>query len=443
MVATTAWPKYDTARYPAGPKTPKMVQLARLTYDPLGYMLAARARFGPVFTLRFYPYEAVVCATDPTTIKQVLTDQDSFVAGEAANLLIPLVGAGSLIVTPPPRHLRNRKLLLPPFHGERVAQWGDRMRELVVAELDRLPVDRPVAIRPVGQRLTLDVILRLVFGLRDATRVAEFRAAIDPMMARTMAILLFADPLRRDVGRWSPGGVFARRRDRVVSLIRNEIRDRRRALDREERDDVLSLLLHVQDEDGRGLSDGELVDELMGLVIAGHETTATGLAWTLHMLAHNPGPRDALTAALAAGDGQELLKATVKESLRIRPPVLDAVRIATRDTELAGRPIPAGAFVAAMFCVAHLAPDVWPKPDEFRPERHVGDRAVPYAWAPFGGGVRRCLGAALAQLELEVAVREVLARSMLEPAGAVEAVRLNGVTLIPARGGRVVLRPRR
>jgi cytochrome P450 len=257
-----------------------------------------------------------------------------------------------------------------------------------------------------------------------------------------MEALLFADPLRRDLGRWSPGGVFARRRERVIALIREEVGQRRTAIDTEQRDDVLSLLLGVQDEDGRHLTDAELVDELMGLVLAGHETTATALAWTLHLLAHNPRPRDALSAALTAGDGRDLLRATVMESLRLRPPVLDAVRTATCDTELGGQPVPAGALVGALFSVTQTDPSVWPEPDEFRPERHLGNRALPYAWAPFGGGVRRCLGAALAQLELEVATREVLARTIPEPAGPPESVRLNGVTLIPARGGRVVLRAR-
>lgn len=433
--AFTAQPSFAEERWPPAPRAPRAIQSARLSRDPIGYMLGLREELGPVFTLRMFPFTGIVAATDPATNQEVLTDQERFVGGDAASLLVPIVGEGSVICTPPPRHLRNRKLLLPPFHGKQVAQWGERMRELVVAEVERLPRNEPVAIRPIAQRLTLDVILRLVFGLEDPERVRAFRRAIDRVTSRAMQYVLFLPALHADRGLLSPGGQFARRRQALDALIAEEVAARRTAGGGG--DDVLSLLLEARDEDGRGFSDAELLDELKGLVIAGHETTATALAWTLHLLAHHPAARDALREDL---DDDARLDATIKESLRLRAPVFDAIRIATRDTTLGGQPVPRGAFVSAMFCVTHLAPDVWDRAQEFRPERHLAGKPAPYALTPFGGGVRRCLGAPLAQLELEVAVREVLARAVPEPAGRMEAARLHGVTIIPARGGRVVLR---
>jgi cytochrome P450 len=430
-------PRYETEHWPPAPRLSRLTQSLRVSRDPLGFMLGLREELGPVFTVRMFPFDGIVMATDPATNQEVLTDQERFVGGDAAGLLVPIVGAGSLICTPPPRHLRNRKLLLPSFHGRQIQQWGERMRELVVSAIDELPRDRPVAIRPVAQRLTLDVILRLVFGVTDAERVREFRRALDRMTGRGMQYVLFVPALQRELGPLSPGGQFVRRRAVVDALIRDEIARRRAAGG--EGDDVLSLLLHARDEEGRGFTDDELLDELKGLLVAGHETTATALAWTLHLLAHNPSARDAL---IERPEDDELLTATIKESMRMRAPVFDAIRIATRDTTLGGQPVPAGAFVSAMFCVTHLAPELWDAPHEFRPERHLDGKPAPYALTPFGGGVRRCLGAPLAQLELEVAVREVLARVVPEPAGPLEAARLHAVTIIPSRGGRVVLRPR-
>jgi cytochrome P450 len=188
-----------------------------------------------------------------------------------------------------------------------------------------------------------------------------------------------------------------------------------------------------------GFSDAELRDELMGLVLAGHETTATALAWTVHLLAHHRRACAALRADLKAGS-DAYLKATIKESTRLRAPVIDAIRTATRDTELGGHPVPKGAYVSAMFCATHHAPELWPDPGAFRPERHLDDKPVPYSLTPFGGGVRRCIGASLAQLELEIALPELLSHAVPEPAGELEPGRVLGVSIVPAKGGRVVFR---
>lgn len=436
-------PRWDPARFPPADPAPRIVQTLRAQRDPVGYTLSLRRALGPVFTWRVLPNRSgFVCAADAETSREVLTDQDRFVGGEAAALLEPLLGARSLITTPPPRHLRNRRLLLPPFHGERIARWTDRVAALAAERAPRLVTGEPVAVRPWAQDLTLDVILRVVFGVEDPARLVAMRRAMDALMApASMAILFAPRALRRDRGRASPGGRFVRRLAAVHALVDEEVSQRRARLDRHEDDDVLSVLLGVRDEDGAGLTDAELRDELMGLLIAGHETTATGLAWALHLLAHHPSARDELLADLDAG-GDELLAATIKEVLRLRSPVLGAVRNATRDTTLGGRPVPKGAFVMALYNVVQLDPALWDQPQAFRPRRHLEGAPAPYSHTPFGGGVRRCLGAALAQLELEVVLRELLRRAVPEAVGAEEGGRQLAVTVIPARGGRVRMRPR-
>ncbi|WP_431775118.1 cytochrome P450 [Streptomyces cucumeris] len=442
--AFTREPRWDPRLFPPAARAPRAVQTVRMLRDPQGYPRALRRRFGPVFSLRAYPYRgALVCAADAAANRAVLTDHERFTGGDAAALLAPAVGAGSLICTPPPVHLDHRKLLLPPFHGARITRWTGRVRDLVHTGLPGLLTGDGVAVRPWAQRLTLDVILRVVFGLTDPARVAAFRHALNAFVGTAnLAVLFLPEPLRRDLGPLSPGGRFHRRRAAVRDLTRAEIAARRAAPDRADRDDVLSLLLDARDEHGAGLDDARLLDELTGLVLAGYETTATTIAWTLHLLAHHPAARDDLIDDLDAGSDR-LLKAVVKESGRLRPAVYNAMRTAAQDTELGGHPVPRHAFVAALFPVTQLDPELWPAPDAFRPGRHLDTDQMPYALTPFGGGVRRCIGVSLAQLEIETVLRELLAVAVPEPAGALEPARLVSVTLIPARGGRIRLRERR
>lgn len=449
-------PRWAPGRFPPAARAPRAVQTVRLLRDPQGYPLTLRRRFGPVFSLRTFPYRgALVCAADAATNRAVLTDHERFTGGDAAALLAPAVGAGSLICTPPPLHLHHRKLLLPPFHGTRIACWERRVRELVHTGLPELlsggGADGAdgVPVRPWAQRLTLDIILRVVFGLTDPARTMTFRHALSAFVGLgNLSVLFLPEPLRRDLGPLSPGGRFHRLRATVRELTLEEITARRTAPDRadgggrdRDRDDVLSLLLDAREEDGAGLDDAQLVDELTGLVLAGYETTATTIAWTLHLLAHHPAVRDKLIADLDAGSDR-YLRATIKESGRLRPAVHNAMRTAAHDTELGGHPVPRHAFVAALFPLTHLDPEVWRTPDAFRPGRHLGTTPVPYALTPFGGGLRRCVGVSLAQLEIETVLREILATAVPEPAGPLEPARLLSVTLVPARGGRVRLRRR-
>jgi cytochrome P450 len=433
-----------------------LVSTLRLQEDPLRELVGARDQLGPVFTLRILNHHGgIVCAADVETNREVLTNHALYAPGDAAALIEPIVGRHSLILTPAPKHTRNRKLLMPPFHGAKIAQWtsviGDLTEQQLPDLLDGGPGgtsrwhagsgQRGNAVRPWAQRLTLDVILRVVFGIESAERRDVYRHALDRLASRRVQALLFLpDAALRNLGPFSPGGVLHARRKAVDDLLTEEIAARRADPDAENKQDVISVLLSARDEDGQGFSDEELRDELKGLVVAGHETTATALSWTLHYLAHNPDKRDKLIADLDAGS-QDYLAATIKESMRLRAPVWDAIRMATEDTTLGGQPVPAGALVAAVFSVVHLDESVWPDPEAFIPERHLADhgdeRPSPWALTPFGGGARRCIGASLAQLELEVVLAKVLERAVPNPAGPMEPAKLMSVTLVPADGGRV------
>ncbi|HUS21869.1 MAG TPA: cytochrome P450 [Aeromicrobium sp.] len=450
--APTRWtrplpdPKWDAKRFPPALHRSRLTSTLALQRDPIGQLKGAHDVIGPVFTLRVLNHHGgIVCAADLETNREVLTNHELFAPGDAAALIEPIVGRHSLILTPAPKHTRNRKLLMPPFHGEKIMRWTEFIGDLTEQQLPELLDGGPLAVRPWAQRLTLDVILRVVFGIESAERRDVYRHALDRLASRRIQSFLFLpDVVQRNLGPFSPGGVLHARRKAVDDLLDEEIITRRADPEAENKHDVLSVLLSARDEDGRGFTDEEVRDELKGLVVAGHETTATALAWTLHFLAHNPDKRDALIADLNAGS-KEYLAATIKESMRLRAPVWDAIRMATRDTILGGQPVPAGALVAAVFSVVQLDDSVWPDPEAFIPERHLvepgGEKPNPWALTPFGGGARRCIGASLAQLELEIVLAKVLERAVPHPAGPLEPAKLLSVTLVPANGGRVEFTP--
>ncbi len=457
----------SAAALPPGPQAPGLWQGLRFYLDFVRFMEQGAARHGGVFTVRMQPFESFVVAWKPDDVRTVLTDAERFVGGEAAGLLEPLVGRSSAILTSGATHMRQRRLLLPPFHGDLVVRWAERIRAIAEEQLARLPRGEPVAMRPVMQRITIDVICRLVFGVDDGPRLTELRERMLRIVDPRLAVLLFFPGLLRRRGRLSPGRLLTDRRLVVDRLLGEQIAARRAQLaagEAGERDDVLSLLVAARDEDGEPLTDAELRDQLLTLLVAGHETTATGLSWAVERLSRTPAVRARLLAELdgqvgdAAGDGDgrpadaasaagaagaAYLDAVVRETLRTRPPVIDAVRTTTQDVELGGHAIPAGTIVSAMFTITHRRPELWSDPLAFRPERFLDGRPQPYAFTPFGGGIRRCIGAALADLEMKVVLRTLLERFEPLPApGREEAIRLTGITLTPARGARVVLAPR-
>jgi cytochrome P450 len=338
--------------------------------------------------------------------------------------------------------MRQRKLLLPPFHGEAVRRYRDLIAEIAAREVERWPAGEPFELRPRMQAITLEVILRAVFGVREEERLARFRDVL-PRLGEATGLQMWLPFLRRNLGPWSPWARFLKLRAEVDGLVYDEIRRRRSEPDAAERDDVLSLLLEARHEDGSPMSDRELRDELITLLTAGHETSATGLAWAFERLLRNPGAMQSLLAEVDEG-GDEYADAVVKETLRVRPVIVDVARLVTSDVDLGRWKVRAGTIVVPAIALVQLMPERYPNPYQFRPERFLDGQPAPYTWIPFGGGVRRCLGAPFAQLEIRTVMQTVLARATLRaPDPAPERIRLRHVTLVPERGTRVTMDGRR
>jgi cytochrome P450 family 135 len=342
-----------------------------------------------------------------------------------------------------PAHMAQRKLMLPSFHGERMQRYGELMSGVAAEEIERWPGDRRLKVRPRMQAVTLEVILRAVFGIAEGERQTrlrdELRGLLDAISDPRRAIfLLVLGPER--IRRFPP---FRRAMERVDGLVIEEIRARRAAADLADREDILSLLLQARHEDGREMSDRELRDELMTLLVAGHETTATALSWAIELLARHPAEFARLEAEV--DDGEDgYLDAVIKETLRLRPVISIVLRKLVEPMEIGGRMLPAGVSVAPCIYLVHRRPDVYPEPERFRPERFLEQPAGTYTWIPFGGGVRRCLGGAFAEFEMQVVLRELVTRRVLQPGGrgAERPVRRT-ITNAPSRGAEVIAAPRR
>ena len=430
---------------PPGPRLPAVVQAAMVAASPYGFMTRRRERYGDVFSSRFPFFGQVFYLAEPSLVKQVFTgDPSTFHAGEAnATVVGEALGENSLLTLDEGRHMSQRKLLLPPFHGEAVRRYTEVIAEAAARDVARWPFRSAFALRPRMQAITLEVILRAVFGVRDGARMDRFRALI-PRVGDLTSVLDFLPVMQRNLGGLTPAARSRRVLAQVDELIYAEIAERRAEADAEgaaEREDMLSLLLSARHEDGSPMTDVELRDELMTLLAAGHETTATGLAWAFERLLRTPRVMDRLLESLLEGD--DYLDAVVKETLRIRPVVMDVARKLTRDVEVAGWRLPAGTMVIPAIAAMHARPDLFPEPGEFRPERFLDGAPGSYAWIPFGGGVRRCIGAAFAQVEMRVVLREVLERVRLRaPSQRPERPRGRHVTVVPGRGCRVVVTER-
>lgn len=422
---------------PPGPRTPAVVNTARFARRPLETLLGWQRRFGNVFTVKLMVFGTGVYVAEPEEIRGLFTgDQSDLHAGEANAPLAAILGDHSVLVLDGPEHLRQRKLLLPPFQGAALGGLRPMIREVTNAEVDRWTIDSEFSMRGRMQALTFDVICRAVFGVYEPERVERLRRAMLGVIE--MSTWFFAPGLvRRDLGRYSPGGVLARRMRAADELLYEEIERRRQVSDLDERTDVLSLLLRARDEDGRPMSDVELRDELMTMLAAGHETTATGLAFAFDLLLHNRPALERLLDELDGGD-DSYLDAVVTETLRMRPVIDAAERTLKAPRTIAGWDLPAGIKVYPGIALVHHRADLYPEPERFRPERFVDEGAESYTWLPFGGGIRRCIGAALAQAEMAEVLRVVLSRVELAPVHPqTDPVTLRGITLAPRHGARV------
>ena len=428
---------------PPGPRLPSPLQVLGFFRRPTGFLERCHARYGGAFTLRMPGSEPMVFLADPDLVKAVWTrDKVNGLPSGRRITLQPVLGPRSVLLQEGAEHLRRRRLMLPPFHGERMRRYGELMDQITLRDIERWPVGRPFALMPRMQSITRDVILRAVFGTQAGQREDELRRRIDDVLvrttrARTQVAVLLAEAAG------APRTPFHRAVRRMDDVLFEEIRARHEAPDLDARDDVLSMLVQARDEDGSPLDEGELRDQLVTLLLAGHETTATALAWAFDALFRNPEVLARLQASLA--DGDEYVDAVVEETLRIRPTVHDVGRRLGEPLALKnGSSIEAGTAVFASVHLLHRRADLFPDPHAFRPERFLGDeRPSTYAWIPFGGGMRRCLGAAFAQFEMRRVLRTVLVHADLRPATtAAEPFERRPVTVVPRHGTPAVLAAR-
>jgi cytochrome P450 len=432
------------ASMPPGPPLPRSLQTLGFIFAPAKFMGACRRRYGDLVTMQTLFDSRFVMVFGPAHVKQLFRGSpEQLRAGEANAPLGPVLGERSVLLLDGAEHIRHRRLMLPSFHGERMRAYEEVMREAADREIESWPVGKTFKLLPSMQSLTLAVMMRAVFGLEEGPRQEDLkrrvRAMIDPVGTRLGFMLLALSNGRLGSSRFQ---AFEQRRAAVDELIYDEIARRRAEKDLSWREDVLSMLLLARDDEGETLTDREVRDELVTLLVAGHETTATGLAWAFELLLRNPAVLERLRATLARGES-EYLEAVTKETLRLRTVVPGVGRVVRGEPfELGGYVIPPGIEINPSIATIHRRPDCYPDPNAFRPERFIGEDAPDtYTWIPFGGGTRRCLGASFATFEIQVVIRRVLERTRLEPASMRPEKRLRkGVTIVPKRGVRVLQR---
>lgn len=432
---------------PPGPRLPAAVQLAATWTRPVASLEGLRRRYGKRITVQLPFQPPFVLLSDPDEIKELFTaPADVLHPGEGARVLEPTVGRNSVILLDERPHLEQRKLMLPAFHGERMQRAAGVMTDLADREVESWPLEQPIALHPRLQRLTLEIILRAVFGLEQGPRLNELRDLLTEVLSFSENPLSVMPALQSALAWFAPMRRFNLAAARADELV-YELIDERRAAERAGElvgDDVLAMLLGARHEDGTPMSAQELRDELMTALVAGHETTASQLAWGFERLAREPEIVSRLVSELDAGSADEYLNATIYEILRRRPVLPNAEpRLTKRPVTIGPIEYPAGVALLASAYLVHHDPDIYPDPYAFRPERFLGTAPGTYTWIPFGGGRRRCLGASFALQEMKIVLRAVLSRYEVTPATAAhERTGRRSITFSPARGATVVLRER-
>jgi cytochrome P450 len=429
---------------PPEPTSSPLVQTLRWSFRPLPFMQENRERYGDSFSVKFLTFERpMVMISDPAAIKALYTERSHGLPPGRDIILTPIVGPRSLLVTEGADHLAHRKLMLPPFHGERMRSYQPLVEEIVDREIDTWPLGEEFPIHPRMQAITLEVILKVVFGIADGPRFERLRTVLTKVLEETASPFaqLIGLASRRFGGR-GPWAKFEKQLKEADELLYAEIAEHRASGAYEEREDILSLMMQARFEDGSEMSDSDLRDQLMTLLLAGHETTATALAWTFDLLLRHAEPMRRLRESLEAGE-EDYLRAVISESLRLRPVVPLAGRRLSTELVSDGLTLPAGTDVTPAIWLTHTRADAYPEPFAFRPERFLDDGPDTYAWVPFGGGTRRCIGAAFAEFEMRIALREVLTRCELHKASpAPEKIGRRNITLSPRAGTPVVLSAR-
>jgi cytochrome P450 len=437
-----------TTQLPPGPRLPAAWQTILAWRRPTALLERCRARYGRRFTMRVLGQPPFVVLSDPEEIKQMfMAPPDVLHPGEGVRVLESIVGRNSVILLDEDAHMEQRKLMLPAFHGERMQRLSGVMTELAERELARWPRERTIALHPRLQRLTLEIILRVVFGLEQGAQLDELRETLTELLAFSespLSLLPVAQRVLSGHGRWKRFPVLYDLVDRQLFAL---IEQRRSELGEDEDDartDVLGMLLSARHEDGSPMSAQELRDELTTALVAGHETTASQLAWAFERLAREPAAMRRVSEELDEGGGDQYLTATIQEILRLKPVLAEAEpRVVKRPIEIGGVEYPPGVALVASAYLVHHDPEIYPEPNAFRPERFLERPAGTYTWIPFGGGRTRCLGASFALLEMKVVLSAVLRECEVAPADpAPERTRRRSITLSPAAQASVILRDR-
>jgi cytochrome P450 len=429
---------------PDGPRQPSWVQTLGWWARPIAFLERCRSRYGRRFTIRLLAAPPFVMLSDPDQIKELFKAPPEVLhPGEGARILEPVVGRNSVILLDEAAHIEQRKLILPAFHGENMERLSNLMGEIAEREVAAWPRGEPIQLHPRLQALTLEVILRAVFGLDPGRRLDGLRDRLTAILEFGARPASMIPALQQGLGGRGPWARFVRLREEADALL-FELIDERRG-DRGDRDDVLAMLLAARHESGSPMSPSELRDELMTLLVAGHETTASELAWAFERLARSPEVVGRLLDEVEGDDGDAYLTATVQETLRRRPVLPNAApRLVKEPAEIGGWTYPPEVCLVANAYLLHHDPEIYPDPYAFRPERFLEDPPGTYTWIPFGGGRRRCLGASFATLEMKIVLRAVLAANELRPDhGGLELTRRRNITLSPGRGASTVLHRRR
>ena len=436
---------------PPGPKISPLVTSYHWLRRPFAFFDETAARYGDAFSMRLLGLPPLAVFSNPETVKEIFADDgDLLLAGKFNLSLKAFLGECSILMLDRKEHLRHRRLLLPPFHGERMAAYGQAMIDLTHDAFDALPLGKPFAVHGILQSVTLRVIVRTVFGIEAGPQFEDICAKVGDVLERASWAPLLLPFMQADLGRFSPWGGYLRAQAASHALILAEIRARRASGAR--RSDILSLLLDAKDEEGQPMTDAELLDELVTLLVAGHETTATALAWALRWVLDSQDTRERLVAEIRGLPSATpariaelpLLDAIVRETLRLQPVVPIVGRILDRDATIGGHALPAGTGVVCSIYLAQRRSQVYEDPTRFVPERFMGRKFTPQEFFPFGGGVRRCVGMAFALYEMKMVLATVFARVHLRlaPGKPIKVVR-RSITLTPSDGLQVLAEARK
>ncbi|MGK7872551.1 MAG: cytochrome P450 [Xenococcaceae cyanobacterium] len=443
-------------KLPNGPKTPRILQLIQWIRDPLGYMEACNEKYGDIFTVR-WSQQPRVMVSHPQAMQEMLTSDRLTAPGYTNKILRPLLGNNSLFLLNEESHKRQRKLLMPPFHGERMFNYGQLICDITKRVAGQWVTNKPFPIRETMKEITMSIILQAVFGLYEGQRFQQIKTLLTTRLEMTAtplgATLIFLPFLQQDWGSWSPWGRIAHNVRQIDSLLYAEINERRSKQD-PERTDILSLLLSTRDEEGQGMTNVELRDELMTLLVAGHETTATALAWAFYWIHKLPEVFKKLFDELdSLGDNPEpmaifrlpYLTAVCNETLRIYPVAMVTFpRVVKSTVKIMGHTLEPGTEVLGSIYLTHHREDLYPEPKQFKPERFLERQFSPYEYLPFGGGSRRCIGMALAMYEMKLVLATVLSgwQLALGDNKPVQAKR-RGLLLAPTGGVKMVMTQQR